>query len=191
MPLKAIPYRALRPLLRRHLSGEEDDGTAALIASLRQAGRRRYLTKGELERICRWKSARALPLIRSNTHHQIRRATADALATRSERKRLEALTGLRGVSVPMASAILMLINPARYGVIDIRVWQLMVTLGTVSGNPTGTRFTFAHWYRFLTIIRYFAAQFRVAARDIERTLFRVHQKYQAGRLYRLTTNRVA
>ena len=182
--LKPLPIKALRPLLRQHLSGEEDADTADVVASLRQARRRKYLTKSELERICRWKSARAMPLIRANSHQRIRAATWAALTTKSERRRLEALVSLHGVSVPMASAILMLLHPRRYGVIDIRVWQLLVVLGTVKGNERGTGFTFAHWYRFLMIIRYFARSFGVSARDIERTLFLVHREYQAGRLYR-------
>jgi hypothetical protein len=36
----------------------------------------------------------------------------------------------KGVSVPMASALLTLLDPKRYGVIDIRVWQLLHRMGT-------------------------------------------------------------
>lgn len=187
MPLKPLPIRTLRLLLRQHLRSEEDTDTADLVAFLREARQRKYLTKSELERICRWKSPRALRLIRANSHHRIRAATQAALKTKSERRRLEALVSLHGVSVPMASAILMLLHPRRYGVIDIRVWQLLVALETVKGNERGTNFTFANWYRFLVIIRYFARHFGVPARDIERTLFQVHRKYQAGTLYRAST----
>jgi len=85
--------------------------------------------------------------------------------------------------VPMASALLTLLDPKRYGVIDIRVWQLLHKLGTVKKNPGGVGFNFGNWYQFLMIIRYFAKKFGVKARDIERTLFHVHKEYQAGRLY--------
>ena len=184
MPLKPLPYTALKPLLRRHLSREEDDSTVALIALLRPARRRGYLTRGQLEQVCRWKSARALALVRQNTDHQVRNTTRTALATRSERTRLEALMTLRGVSVPMASAILTMLYPHRYGVIDIRVWQLLVRMRAVSGNKTGIGLTFAHWVQFLVIIRDLAANFDVTARDIERSLFCIHERFQAGTLYR-------
>jgi hypothetical protein len=102
---------------------------------------------------------------------------------RGERTRLEGLLALRGVSVPMASAILMLLDPRRYGVIDIRVWQLLHKLGAVSKKPKGVGFNFKNWRQFLMIIRHFAKKLRVTARDVERTLFIAHKRYQRGRLY--------
>ena len=144
----------------------------------------RYLTPYELEAVCYWKSPRAIQYIRSNSPARIRARTRSALATRSERRRLEALRQLKGVSVPMASALLMLLNPKRYGVIDIRVWQLLHKVGTVTKNAGGVGFTFKNWYQFLVLLRYFAKKLGVGARDIERTLFMVHKEYQAGRLYK-------
>ena len=83
----------------------------------------------------------------------------------------------------MASSVLMLLHPKRYGVIDIRVWQLLHKVGTVKKNSRGIGFTFQNWYQFLTIVRHFANKFGVSARQVERTLFKVHEKYQDGRLY--------
>jgi len=183
MALKRIPFTRLEPLLRDCLSKSEDEQTLALVQKLRPARRRRYLTQGELEAVCRWKSARAIRHIRANSPWKVRSATRRALATRSERQKLELLRTLQGVSVPMASAILTLLNPRRYGVIDIRVWQLLYKLGVVAQKPSGTGFNFNNWYRFLMIVRYFARKLEVNARDIERTLFVVHREYQKGRLY--------
>ena len=185
MPLRPMPYRDLGVLLRGRLSSSEDEKTLLLIGRLRLARRRGYLTPGELEAVCRWKSPRAILHIRANSPWSIRSATRKALATRNERQRLEALRSLRGVSVPMASAILTLLDPRRYGVIDIRVWQLLYRLGTVTQNPSGVGFTFNNWYRFLVIVRYFSRTLKVDARDIERTLFAVHREFQKGRLYRV------
>jgi hypothetical protein len=83
----------------------------------------------------------------------------------------------------MPSAMLTLLNPRRYGVIDIRVWQLLHALGAVTKKPRGMGFNFKNWYQFLRIIRYFAKRHGVNARDIERTLFLAHQRYQKGKLY--------
>ena len=87
----------------------------------------------------------------------------------------------------MASAILMLLNPRRYGVIDIRVWQLLHELGAVTKKPKGIGFNLNNWYQFLMIIRHFSRKLRVTARDIERALFVAHQRYQKGRLYEVRT----
>jgi hypothetical protein len=134
MALKRIPYTRLEPLLRECLSKTEDKKTLALVQKLRPARRRRYLTPGELEAVCQWKSARAIRHIRANSPWKVRSATQRAMATRSERQRPEVLRTLQGVSVPMASAILTLLDPRRYGVIDIRVWQLLYKLGVVARN---------------------------------------------------------
>jgi hypothetical protein len=188
--VKVIPMALLRPphdriesLIREHLSIEEDEPTTRLIKELDAARERRYLTRAELEAVCYWKSPRAIRHVRDNTPREVRAATRAALATRSEQRRLGALTQLRGVSVPMASAVLTLLDPRRYGVIDIRVWQLLHRLGTVTKNADGVGFTFENWQRFLVIIRYFAKKHQVKARDIERTLFNVHRAHQRGRLY--------
>jgi hypothetical protein len=184
MALKKLPYRKLRILLMHYLSADEDTETAALIRELQQARARGYLTRNDLEKVCRWKSARAIRLIKQNSVARTRMATRRALATRSERRRLEALTTLDGVSVAMASAILTLLDPRRYGVLDIRVWQLLYAMGAVTRKPGGVGFDFNNWYQFLMIIRYFAKKLHVSARDIERSLFFVHRAHQAGTLYR-------
>lgn len=183
MALRPIPYRSLESLVRAHLDTTEDAATAALGRRLRAARTRGHLTRAELEAVCRWKSTRAIHHVRSNTPAEIRAATRAALRTRSERLRLAALTQLRGVSVPMASALLTLLHPRRYGVIDIRVWQLLHRVGTVSGNADGIGFSFEHWRQFLFVIRHVAARLGVTARDVERTLFGVHREYQSDTLY--------
>jgi hypothetical protein len=181
--LGKLPYKQLRILLKDHLVLRENPETAKLIRELKQARRRGYLTTAELEKICRWKSARAIHHIKKNSAVRVRTATRRALATQDEGRCLEALMSLDGVSLPMASAVLTLLNPRRYGVIDIRVWQLLYGMGAVTKNPSGVGFTFSHWHQFLMIIRQFAEEFHVSARDIEMSLFAAHQAYQEGTLY--------
>jgi hypothetical protein len=166
-----------------HLSTREDPATQKVIDDLSIARERSYLTKPELVKVCRWKSPRALKHIQRNQGNTIKKITKAAFGTRSEEKKLALLITLYGVSIPMASSILMLTNPNRYGVIDIRVWQLLFEMGTVKTNADGIGFDFKQWYRYLVILRYLAKKYKVGARDIERTLFRVHGLYQKGTLY--------
>lgn len=93
------------------------------------------------------------------------------------------LTGLAGVSAPTASAILTLTDPRRYGVLDIRVWQLLYRLAAVTRNPGGRGFTVGHWLEFLALLRREARRYRVTARALEIALFRCHRQLQTGRLY--------
>ena len=52
---------------------------------------------------------------------------------------MEHLLALDGVSVPVASAILTLLDPRRYGVLDIRAWQLLYAMQGVDANPAGRK----------------------------------------------------
>jgi hypothetical protein len=183
MPLRKLPFDAAAPAVRQFLLTTEDAQTIEIIRLLRPARKRGYLRPAELQAICYWKSPRAIHLIRSNSAAAVRSATRAALATRSERQRLEHLRALHGVSVPMASAILMLLYPKRYGVIDIRVWALLHKLRTVSNNTSAVGFSFRNWYQFLMIIRHLAKKFGCGARDVERALFAAHKAHQKGTLY--------
>lgn len=183
MALKKIPYKKLGSLIGIHISTKEYPKTQTVIDTFKNVKKRGYLRKVELVEVCKWKSPRAIRLIESNSSTSVRNKTRAAFKTRSEKKKLELLTSLQGVSIPMASAILMLADPLRYGVIDIRVWQLLYEMKTVTKNADGVGFNFQNWYQFLIIIRYFAKKYSVNARDIERTLFNVHRIYQKGNLY--------
>jgi len=173
----------LERLVRTRLAAREDAEAVLRYKRFRAARRRGYLTHGEFVEACRWKSPRPIRHVRSNTHHRVRAATEAVLATRDEAERLDTLVRLKGVSVPMASAILTLLDPKRYGVIDIRVWQLLHSVGAVSENAKGVRFTVSQWLHFLGILRRLSSRLGVTARAVELTLFNVHQSQQEGTLY--------
>src|SRR4030095_11784987 len=134
MPLRKLPYDTLEPLIADNLSTEEWDATHQLIKKLKPAKKRGWLTKDELIEICYWKSPRAIKHIRSNRTDRIQKVTQAAFKSRNEQTKITELTKLKGVSLPMASSILMLTNPKRYGVIDVRVWQVMFNVGTMRTN---------------------------------------------------------
>jgi hypothetical protein len=125
MSLTKVPFKKLEPLLRKYLSKQEYPRTRKLIKKLSIVKKRGYLKKSELIETCKWKSHRVIHLIKSNHKDRIKNITREVFGTKSERKKLALLTSLSGVSVPMASSILMLTDPKRYGVIDIRAWQLL------------------------------------------------------------------
>ncbi len=173
----------LVPLVRPYLARDEDETTARLLRDLRGARRRGHLTLPELVAVCRWKSPRAIWHVRSNTPGAVRNATRRALQSRDEERRVRAFIELNGVSVPMASAALMLLDPRRYAVIDIRVWQLLHDRGYVAGNRAGVGLGIAHWVQFLAIVRELAARLGATARQVERALFEIHRRGQRGTLY--------
>ncbi|OGL00281.1 MAG: hypothetical protein A3E31_15000 [Candidatus Rokubacteria bacterium RIFCSPHIGHO2_12_FULL_73_22] len=183
MPLAPLPYATLDALLRRELRREEHAPTAELMRALRHVRRRGRFSRREFLLMCRWKSPRARPRYERNPAAAIRRVSAAVLAARSERRRLELLRTLSGVGVPVASAILTLIDPRRYGVLDIRAWQVLFALGLVTTRPGGAGFGAGDWERYLAILRRHAAVLHVPVRTVERTLFLCHRRFQVGRVY--------
>ena len=183
MPVKRLPWASLHALFAREALAQEDAGTRALVAALSHVRRRGEFSRAEFIRMARWKSPRAAPHYAKNTAAQVRRVSRAVLATRDEGRRMALLTSLHGVSVPVASAILTLIDPRRYGVLDIRVWQLLHALGAVEGKPAGRGFHGDDWAAYLACLRPAARRFRVSVRIAELTLFYCHRRFQRGRLY--------
>ena len=170
-------------LLRRELITEEDPATAALIARVSAARRRGFISRGEFLAMARWKSPRAHHRYKLNSAARVREASRRALAARSERRRMEHLLALDGVSVPVASAVLTLLDPRRYGVLDIRAWQMLYAVRGVNANPAGRGFSVGQWISYLATLRRHACRLRVPVRAVEYTLFLCHRKRQRGRLY--------
>jgi hypothetical protein len=189
VPLRQPPHASLTALLARELTRQEHPPTAALIRELTGVRARGSFTRAEFAMMCRWKSPRAVHLWQANSPARIRAVSRQVLATRSERRRMELLTELRGVGVPMASAILTLLDPRRYGVLDIRAWQLLFAIRSVGANRRGQGFTIAQWEQYLDALRYHARRLRTTARAIEYTLFLCHRKFQHGLLYGRATTR--
>jgi hypothetical protein len=176
-------HQGLESLLRRNLIVEEDHPTAKIIRRLRHVRIDKELSRGEFLDICYWKSPRSIRRCERNPARCVEEVSRNVFSTRSEERKIELLTGLDGVSIPTASAILTLTNPKNYGVIDIRVWKLLHDLGSVKSNPRGQGFTFQHWYHYLQTLRYHAKLLGVSVRLVELTLFTYHQEHQTGNLY--------
>jgi hypothetical protein len=183
VPVRRPSRTTLATLLRRELVRHEHAATAALMDDLAGVRARGWFTRREFVRMCRWKSPRAQHLWRRNSPARIRRVSRAVLATHSERRRMELLTSLRGVGVPIASAILTLVDPRRYGVLDIRAWQLLVAVRSVAVNRRGQGFTIGQWETYLAALRHHARRLGVTARAVEYTLFAAHRRRQEGTLY--------
>ena len=160
------------------------DPATDLICRLNHIKQQAYFNRREFIEMCSWKSPRPRRFYESNSAAGIRRVSAKVFAAKSEKEKAELLTSLKGVAIPTASAILTLTDPQDYGVIDIRVWQLLYRCGAVRTRPSGTGFSFDDWLEYLERLRCWAARFDVKARDVERALFDYHKENQEGTLYR-------
>lgn len=81
--------------------------------------------RANLDEIVRWKSRRRAALIAQNSDAEIADALRLALLAKEPRSALAVLTGLKGVGLPMASAILTALDQETYTVIDLRALQAL------------------------------------------------------------------
>ncbi|MDD3607178.1 MAG: hypothetical protein PHQ20_00035 [Candidatus Moranbacteria bacterium] len=177
-------YNTIEELIKNELANQEELKTEELLKKLSGVKEKGFCDQTEFMDICMWKSARPKRRYLENEEEKIIEITKKVFATKLEKRKMELLTKLKGVSIPTASAILTLTDPANYGVIDIRVWQILHLYNSVKDNPKGIGFDFDNWYNYLMKLRYYAKKFKVNARDIERTLFYHHRKIQEGNLYK-------
>lgn len=134
---------------------------------------RGYLKKDELLEIVRWKSARAIRKAEANSGEVIEKITKFAFEIDNEEVKIRVLTSLNGVFVPMASSILTIPYPKKYGVIDIRAWHALYNLGLV--NYKKDVFNVKDWMLYLKIIRELGKKYGISPRDIDKALY-MHDK---------------
>lgn len=162
---------------------EPDERFIDLSRTAQIALARGYFKKSEVFEICRWKSHRRAGLSLLNSDDQVRTTTSRAFGAKDERTRIEQLILLKGVGIPTASALLATTDPARYGVIDIRAWQLFFTAGIVNRNKGGKNLSVAHWLAYIEALRGIALRVNSTPRLVERSLYEAHKQSQETPLY--------
>ena len=177
-------YSTMGELIKDNLDTKETIEAKKLINELKIVKKRKYIIKKEFLKICMWKSPRPKNQYLRNSEKEVISISKKVFSTKFEKRRIELLTSLKGISIPTASAILTLTDPKNYGVIDIRVWQVLYLYSSVKIKPKGINFDFNNWYNYLIKLRFYARKFKVSARGIERTLFFYHKKIQRGNLYK-------
>ncbi|MCX7680754.1 MAG: hypothetical protein N2508_02095 [Anaerolineae bacterium] len=169
-----IPYRT---------SSDDYDLTESLKARLAQLRRERhplYLTSEELEEILRWKLRgqyrRQEERRKANTEDVIQTVTRAALSIThpDEDYEIELQLGLlccmRGVGVPVASAILALVFPEKYAVIDFRGWRQIF-------GKEKTTFSISDYKRYLREVKRLAVELGWPVQEVDLAIWeydRVH-----------------
>ena len=171
-------YASLNELLTKHLNTKETNKTMNLIKEMKEAKRKGYFTRKEMFNIAHWKSPRKAYLCWLNSKRKTRQISKSVFSITDDKQRMELLRKLWGVGVPVASAILTIIYPKKYGVIDFRVWQVLNLYKLVDEKPSGKSLSVNNWLLYVNILRDFAKKHKVKARDIDRTLFDYHKELE-------------
>ncbi|MDZ7413367.1 MAG: hypothetical protein ONB15_07515 [candidate division KSB1 bacterium] len=163
-PKQLIPYRA----------SSDDYGLTeslkARFARLRTERHPLYLTAEEFQEILHWKLrgqyGRQKQRRKANTEHVIRTVTSAAFSVvhPDENYEIELRVGIlcciRGVGVPVASAILALVFPEKYAVIDFRGWR------QVFGEER-TTFSISDYKRYLREVKRLAAELEWPVQEVD------------------------
>jgi hypothetical protein len=136
--------------------------------------KQRFLKRIDLEKIGMWKSRRPEKHYKSNNDLTVREVTAFSFNTKSEKARIESLRILKGVSYPVASAILHFAFPNKYPIMDFRViWSL--------GWEQPSNYDFDFWQRYCEKIRDIAKILNLPIRTAEKALWEYSKEYQHPR----------
>lgn len=107
-----------------------------------------HLTKADYTEIVDWKSPRIINYCDENTEDFIQEVSSISFSSKNEQVKIEILTLLRGVSYPVASAILHFRFPDKYPVLDFRaLWSLR-------GTPNAPQnYNFDFWWKYVEEIK--------------------------------------
>jgi len=138
-----------------------------------------YLTKDELDEILHWKLRRQYRRSKhwqnANTPEIIKTITSAALAIDvpdfdyEVELRISILTCLRGVGVPVASAILALVYPEKYAVVDFRGWRQVF-------GKNKTLFSIGDYKRYLAQIRPLAKELDWPIQEVDLAIWELDLK---------------
>jgi thermostable 8-oxoguanine DNA glycosylase len=141
-----------------------------------------FLTKEDFFQVVRWKSARAIRKAEENSEEAIEKITKFTFDINNEEVKIRVISSLNGVSIPMASSILTIAFPEKYGVIDIRAWHTLYNFGLI--DYCKDTYTVKDWLLYLKIIRKMGKDFGFTPREIDKALFMYDKLNREGNLYK-------
>ena len=156
-----FPPSELLTLAERYGYGQDDD---ALNAGKNIANDDHSVAN--LKIIVEWKSARIAGLIEKNSATDVAKSLRFATNKgTSERSAMDTLCRLKGVGIPVASAILTMVYPEKYTIIDFRALE---ALGIKRGDSEETLY---YYVEYLETCRRIANDCKVDLRTLDRALW--------------------
>lgn len=132
---------------------------------------RGYFLFDEFYKICMWKSARQKQRYIKNKD-SIEKISKEAFSEKDEKRKMETLCLLDGVSIPTASALLTIVYPESYAVIDIRCLEMLKKMNCDFGKYPSLNI----WLEYLDTMREWATENSVTPRELDMALFAMHMK---------------
>ncbi len=142
-----------------------------------------FLDKKQFLSICLWKSRRPKRLYIQNDEKFIIEQSKKAFLETDELKKIELLRAFKGVEIPTASAILTIVYPHDYGIIDIRCIEALKDLQQINYSNINSK----NWLKYLGMLRGLRNELNLPCREIEKALFaynRIQLDEQYKNLYK-------
>lgn len=169
-----ITAAQIAPLRTVAVDYEETRRLKEKLARVRRERQPLYSTAAEFEKILQWKLGQQIGRQRkrrsANTEEIIRAVTGLALTIAHSHKeyelelRMGILCSLRGVAVPVASAVLALLFPEEYAVIDFRGWRQVFGEGE-------TVFSIPKYKRYLREVRRLADELGWPVQEVDHAIW--------------------
>ena len=141
----------------------------ALKAWLRGQQEPKHLDKGHFVRLASWKAPRQLAAYQSNRAPFVGQATRLAYQALDPRLKVHILSGLSGVSVTVAAAILHFFHPRLFPIFDVRARSTLKKAGFWKRRVDDA--SVDAWEEYAVIMRRLARRFRVSLRDLDKALY--------------------
>ena len=132
---------------------------------------RGYFKFSEFYEICMWKSVRPKKKYLKNKN-SIEKMSGEAFLEKDDVKQIKILCKLNGVGVPIASALLTVVYPEKYAVIDIRCLKILKSNNEVIGAYP----SFKNWKKYLEIMRRWSKENDVTPRQLDMALYAMHKE---------------
>jgi hypothetical protein len=169
-----ITAAEIRPLFNKQIDIEWTNRLKLVLEGTRRDRDPLYLNKCELDQILDWKlgqqRGRISRYLDQNTDDLVRSVTALALTVSHSDKnyelelRVSVLCALRGIGVPVASAVLALVFPEQYAVIDFRGWRQVF-------GERRSDFSIADYRKYMREIRQLASELHWTPQEVDHAIW--------------------
>src|SRR3989339_1497718 len=96
-------YQSLGKLLKNNLGNSETEEALKLIDSLKYSSKNGFISKEQFYKVAMWKTPKPKNHYLSNSNEKIKEVSKSVLSSNSDEEKINLLTQLKGVSIPVAS----------------------------------------------------------------------------------------
>jgi len=130
------------------------------------------LSDEEFFKIIIWKSNRVKGKVLAGikkSNKSVKQIMREVYNANTSEEKIKLLTNIKGIGLPIASAILTVCYPKKFTILDYRVWDILFKDKKVKGkNPSKT---ISEYLDYVDICKNYAKKLKLSLRDFDRTMW--------------------